>query len=45
MKNKTKEDLLKSIERLDDIRMRMLNGETFTQIIRDEKINYLINEK
>jgi hypothetical protein len=41
---KTKEDLIKSIERLDEIRERIFSGETFTQIIRDEKLNYLINQ-
>ena len=40
----TKEDLIKSIERLDEIRQRIMNGETFKQIIREEKIKYLLNE-
>ena len=41
----TKEDLIKSIERLDEIRERIANGETFIQIIREEKLKYLLDKK
>ena len=44
-KRPTKEDLIKSIERLDEIRQRIMNGETFKEIIRKEKLKYLLDKK